>query len=251
MNYQKIYDAIVEFRKVNVPNGYTEVHHILPRSLGGSNNSDNLVRLTAREHFVCHLLLTKIKLPQYKHAKMVRAFMFMLASNSGQQRYFSSRNYKKLREEFADLQSKAQSGLGNSQHGTKWIHNVELRLSKKIKKCEDIPEGWEVGRVLNFDLAKIKIDARLSARELLCASRASSFEKFLQDKEERTRKKAAQTIAYTEQFKEWYAIYAEKGYDEFCEITGYDKSKPNLVMRFAKYVPEFVPQNGKARKKNM
>lgn len=37
--------------------GYTEKHHIIPRSLGGNNKLDNLVVLTAREHFICHLLL--------------------------------------------------------------------------------------------------------------------------------------------------------------------------------------------------
>ena len=35
---------------------YTENHHIIPKSLGGSNDSDNLVALTAREHFLCHWL---------------------------------------------------------------------------------------------------------------------------------------------------------------------------------------------------
>ena len=39
---------------------YTEKHHIIPRSLGGDDLTSNLVRLTAREHFVCHLLLTKM-----------------------------------------------------------------------------------------------------------------------------------------------------------------------------------------------
>lgn len=39
---------------------YTEKHHIVPKSLGGTDSKENLVRLTAREHFICHLLLTKM-----------------------------------------------------------------------------------------------------------------------------------------------------------------------------------------------
>jgi hypothetical protein len=35
-------------------------HHIIPKSLGGSNDTDNLVNLTPKEHFVCHLLLTRM-----------------------------------------------------------------------------------------------------------------------------------------------------------------------------------------------
>jgi hypothetical protein len=34
-----------------------ELHHILPKCMGGNNNKTNLVRLTLREHYVCHLLL--------------------------------------------------------------------------------------------------------------------------------------------------------------------------------------------------
>lgn len=58
--YAKWYFAIVDRAKTRVLDGYQEKHHILPRSLGGSDASDNVVSLTAREHFICHLLLTKI-----------------------------------------------------------------------------------------------------------------------------------------------------------------------------------------------
>lgn len=40
--------------------GYVERHHIIPRSIGGSNIKSNLVYLPAREHFICHLLLVKM-----------------------------------------------------------------------------------------------------------------------------------------------------------------------------------------------
>ena len=39
---------------------YTEKHHIIPSSLGGSNSISNIASLTSREHFICHLLLTKM-----------------------------------------------------------------------------------------------------------------------------------------------------------------------------------------------
>lgn len=40
--------------------GYSERHHIIPKCLGGTNDKDNLVRLTAEEHFVAHKLLIMI-----------------------------------------------------------------------------------------------------------------------------------------------------------------------------------------------
>ena len=53
-----------------------EKHHILPRSMGGSNDKDNIVLLTLREHFICHKLLTKIVKDEFKH-KMWIALYFM------------------------------------------------------------------------------------------------------------------------------------------------------------------------------
>ena len=39
---------------------YTELHHILPKCLGGNDSEDNLVKLTLREHYIAHLLLSKM-----------------------------------------------------------------------------------------------------------------------------------------------------------------------------------------------
>lgn len=60
--YTKCYYNIIERAKSrNLPKEiYSERHHIIPRSIGGSNHSDNLVNLTAREHFICHLLLPRM-----------------------------------------------------------------------------------------------------------------------------------------------------------------------------------------------
>jgi hypothetical protein len=39
--------------------GKYDRHHIIPVSMGGTNNKSNLVLLTSKEHFLCHLLLFK------------------------------------------------------------------------------------------------------------------------------------------------------------------------------------------------
>jgi hypothetical protein len=61
MKYLVWYEALIEkarWRDIQSP--YTEVHHIKPKSMGGGNEPANLVRLTYREHFLAHWLLTKI-----------------------------------------------------------------------------------------------------------------------------------------------------------------------------------------------
>lgn len=65
MNYKKIYFQIIRNRRNNPlpPEEYGELHHIIPRSFCGLDTPENLVRLSAREHFIVHFLLYKI----YKH----------------------------------------------------------------------------------------------------------------------------------------------------------------------------------------
>jgi len=76
---------------------YSEKHHIIPRSLGGTNQNHNIVRLTAREHFVCHLLLTKMVDGQERF-KMLSAVTRFQQSRKYQYRIFTSWEYQKIRE---------------------------------------------------------------------------------------------------------------------------------------------------------
>ena len=50
--------AQVEGRK-KCGDGKYDKHHIIPVSMGGTNDKSNLVLLTSKEHFLCHLLLFK------------------------------------------------------------------------------------------------------------------------------------------------------------------------------------------------
>lgn len=64
MNYEKIYNKLVEKAKVRgldkkQHEGYFEIHHIVPVCLGGSDDKENLVMFTAKEHYIAHLLLWK------------------------------------------------------------------------------------------------------------------------------------------------------------------------------------------------
>jgi hypothetical protein len=101
MNYQKIYNLIVERAKNrSAIDGYIEKHHIIPRSLGGTNEKYNLVVLTAREHLISHLLLAKI----YGGKMWIAAWMMY------QMGRYNSRKYEWLKIEFAKVLSKIQKG---------------------------------------------------------------------------------------------------------------------------------------------
>jgi ribosomal protein S27AE len=107
--YTRWYNNITEKAKARTIDGYTEKHHIIPRSLGGSDNADNLVRLTAREHFVCHWLLTKMNLGEAR-GKMINALYLMQGKNKYQDRYINSKVYEKLRQEYSQYISNLNKG---------------------------------------------------------------------------------------------------------------------------------------------
>lgn len=101
MNYQKLYDQLINRAKTRVlPEGtYTEKHHIKPKCLGGDNSKSNLVTLTAREHFMAHKLLVEIH-PDNK--KLFHAFWAMATFiKDGRTYYISSREMERLRIQYS------------------------------------------------------------------------------------------------------------------------------------------------------
>ena len=226
MNYERIYFSIINNRRYSPVEGYTERHHILPRSIGGADTPDNLVGLSAREHFVCHLLLTKMYKGTEHYRSMLGAFMMMLRCKSGyQHRHVTSRRFSKLREEFSKMCSQRVSGSNNPSFGTKWITNLSTLESKKFKG-ESIPEGWVKGRGPNSvsrppDAIPGKY-IRLSKLEL-------------------TRRKTDKRTSIGEKIiptlREWNFLYKEVGFKRFVEVTGYDKSQSNLVRSISRWIP--------------
>lgn len=101
MNYERNYYDYIKYVKSLGKREleYSEVHHILPRCLGGSDEPDNLVVLTAREHFLAHYLLTKIYPENFK---LIDAFRMMGVINKDEQkRYINSRLYESKKKLFA------------------------------------------------------------------------------------------------------------------------------------------------------
>ena len=118
MNYIRVYWRIIHNRLHNKVDGYVEHHHIIPRSEGGNDNKSNIVALTAREHYICHLLLAKI----YNDYKMLSAVVFMQAAKErwpSRTFKFNSRLYEAIRKEFS-----------KKRKGHKMSDATKLKLSK-------------------------------------------------------------------------------------------------------------------------
>jgi len=115
MNYQKIYNQIIERadnraktrKEARETLGYSERHHVVPKCMKGSNHKENLRFLTAKEHFLCHLLLCEIYPNNYKLKQAI-----FLMSNIPVHKV-SARLYERLKKEY----SISISGINNPGYG--------------------------------------------------------------------------------------------------------------------------------------
>lgn len=142
MDYHLHYDRLISRARARQIDEHTETHHIVPRCVGGNDDLDNLVELTPEEHYTAHLLLCKI---YPKSRKLSFAAMMMCAGRR------SNKSYGWLRRRVSVAMSECQSGAGNSQFGTRWIHSLQERLNKKISRQDPLPQSWAEGRILDFD----------------------------------------------------------------------------------------------------
>ena len=135
MNYEKIYNNLIktrfkqkEVRLAEKEKGkYFEKHHIIPKCKGGTNKYENIVVLTAREHFIAHKLLWLI----YRDRQMALAFHKMISNNKNQKRVVSSRDYEEVRKAYVE------TNFGNSYgKGNKGNIRYDLRGKKKPKHSE-------------------------------------------------------------------------------------------------------------------
>lgn len=109
MNYEKIYYQIIDKRKLLCPLGYKEKHHIIPKCMNGGNCKNNLVFVTAREHYICHKLLTKFVNEQFR-SKMIYAWHMMTVDKGNRDLRITSHDYNILRENFSLLHSAVNKG---------------------------------------------------------------------------------------------------------------------------------------------
>jgi hypothetical protein len=171
LDYSKIYDNIIENRRINPlsNNEYGEKHHVIPKCLGGSNNKSNLVKLSAREHFVCHLLLVRIYANDPNaHYKMLSAAIIMGFNSSG--RRFMSRSYEYVKRNFSEIRKIEAFGEKNTQFGTRWI--TDGKLNEKLQIGRLLPTGWKLGRTITPNL-KSKLKMCLDCRKELLKNNPS------------------------------------------------------------------------------
>ena len=145
--YTKWYFEIVKNSlSGRIKSGYTEAHHIVPRCMGGNDDTSNLVNLTAREHYICHLLLTKMTKGQIRE-KLVHAVMLMGRLHEDNQLKLVSRTVAKLREDHARIISARMKNNKHSlgkKHTDEWKKHHSEKMSGENNPMFGVirPQRW-------------------------------------------------------------------------------------------------------------
>lgn len=129
---------------------YVECHHILPRSLGGDDSPSNLVYLTAREHYVAHLLLCRFGDTNQKERMLhaMQRFMYSMRDRS----HIKSRTYGYIKERISQLKSQKmrnnslRRGIPHTEEVKKAMSNVRAGVPKlqstKLKMSASAKLSW-------------------------------------------------------------------------------------------------------------
>lgn len=127
MDYQRHYNSLMDRAKDRNLDCYKELHHIIPRCMGGSDDKNNLVYLTAAEHFVAHQLLLKMNPSNHGLAKACR---LMTASSNGQIR--NNKEFEWIKRKNAEL----HTGMTGKTHSNETRLKMSLASKGKPKSAE-------------------------------------------------------------------------------------------------------------------
>jgi hypothetical protein len=154
--------------------GEHETHHIVPRSLGGTNGKDNLVHLTYREHFLAHWLLTKFT-EGLEQRKMLHAMSYLTVRGGGHEhRVTTGWQYAKAKLALSVAAGIRMRELGDSHHmkdperaaavGAKVsLYQKSLgdkHSSKRPERRAELRENWSGDKHLSRTMSQDELNAR-------------------------------------------------------------------------------------------
>lgn len=115
---------------------YTEVHHVCPKSLNGTNDVNNLISITARQHFIAHWLLWKA----YKTDALTRAFWAMCH----QKNKFQLQRYTKINSRTYQVLKKERSILIQNSNKNRWLNKEwASRMKETLSLAASTPAEKE------------------------------------------------------------------------------------------------------------
>lgn len=163
--YQCVYDSLIKRAVLRgTIDGYKEVHHIKPKSMGGTDDPSNLVQLTAREHFIAHCLLARI----YGGTQWLAVLQFKGANKA----YYNSRLFEAARLKISNMQ-KGRTPWNKGTTGGAWSearreaqkYIVRSKMSEETKQKYRKPKSLEHAE----NIRKAKLNQSIETRAKISA----------------------------------------------------------------------------------
>jgi hypothetical protein len=156
-HYYNRYTKFISECSNQTVSGYSEKHHIVPVSLGGSDDKENLVTLTARQHYIAHWMLWKA------YGGSMTAAFFQMSNLARYSKRNTSRIYSSLKEERAKLMSERMMGHTPWNKGVAMTDEVKLKISKNRT-------GIKPNDTSNYSLAKLGVARSEEAKQKISQS---------------------------------------------------------------------------------
>lgn len=177
--YTKWYFQIIEIAKSRVNDTYVEKHHIISKSLGGSNSIKNLVKLIPKEHYICHKLLPLMLIGEPRKKMIYALYCITHVRNKRQVlRYIpSAKIYSQIKEEWRksikgrdahnkgkQMSEEQKEKLRIANIGKTYVRNDEYKEKMSLaKKGKPIPKLQ--GRISNRKGIKMSAEQKEKIRQ--------------------------------------------------------------------------------------
>lgn len=153
--YYNIINNAKSQQRIKTKENYYEQHHIIPKCLNGSNKKNNLVLLTAREHYLCHLLLPRMCInSQHRYKLSIAILRFKHNKN------YSSKLYEIEKKRISKELSINRMGNKNSFYGK--THSIEQKEKwSELRKTQLGNQNGFYGKTHSDETKKLLKQARL------------------------------------------------------------------------------------------
>lgn len=159
MDYTKHYNLLVERARTRKLDSYVEKHHVLPRCLDGDDSAENIVELTAEEHFLAHELLVKIY-------PGVKGLLYALVVMSEKNKFSTNKLYGWIRK----LNNEYRIGVRHSEETKKKMSDAH-----KGKKREDFAIEWRNNLSESLKGRKFSEEHRINLSKAMIGKKRKPF----------------------------------------------------------------------------
>lgn len=141
MNYSLLYNKLILNAKNRKKFINSERHHIIPKFMGGSNKTENMVYLTAKEHFIAHHLLWKI----HRTVGMAQALYFMRHASRTDNRKINPTEYEKIKNTINQHLSILGKELYKNKKGIHSLTPAEHSKNSKLSSGGKVTTKLKLG----------------------------------------------------------------------------------------------------------